>query len=154
MTWRTFLALSFLYVAAFALVWWAFDREYKNDDIPGWHYAIDTVTLRGRISDPSDKDLWSPTFLRVSEDIASLAIFIVLGFGVAFSIGTLDDLWNARLFHHAPPNERKQFPTFKQWVQQKHPESYHQFFPQDQGPRRSGLLRRTWLLIKRWLLGV
>jgi hypothetical protein len=161
MTWKTFLVLFGIYLALFGLMWWVFSTQFKHEgiadtpeDIPGWHYAVDTMTLRGRLADPADKFLKDPTFFKIWEDLSSLAIFILFGFGVAFSISTVDAVWAIRAFRYEPPEERRRLRTFEEWVKDKHPETYYSLYPHKEGPAKSGWLVRLWLLIKRWLLNV
>jgi hypothetical protein len=157
MTWKTFFSLSAIYFVLCGSMWYVFDAQYVEraipkgqDKIPGWHYAVDTMTLRGRIADPVDSCLKNPPFFKFWEDLSSLAVFILFGFGVAFSISTLEDLWLIKRFQSEPPDSHR-FQTFQQWVEQRHPESYERLFPR-KGKTSPPL--RLWLSIKRWLLNV
>lgn len=155
MTCKTFVVLFLLYLGVVGVpMSCVFSSQYKKCDIPGWHYAIDTITLRGRIPDPLDDDLKNATFFKLWEDLSSLAVFVFFGLGIGFSISTIDALWAVKLFERETPEERHRLPTFKEWMKEKHPETYYGLYPQEQGPAKSGGLRRMWLWFKRWLLGI
>ena len=175
MTLKTFFVLFVLYIVGIGgPMWWVFSSQYKpktdgvpdvakkddaaekkkKDDLPGWHYAVDTITLRGRIADPADDELENPIFFKFWEDLSSLAVFVLFGFGVAFSISTVDALWAVKQFRREPPEQRHRFRTFKEWMKEKHPETYHSLYPQEEGPAKSSGVYRAWLAVKRWLLNV
>jgi hypothetical protein len=48
------------------------------------HYAVDTMTLRGRLPEPPDSELVYPHIFKAAEDLASLSVFVLLGFGLGY----------------------------------------------------------------------
>jgi hypothetical protein len=93
----------------------------------GLHYAIDTMTLRGRIPDPTDQEIvwwfWRGMFL-VVEDVASLFVFVLLGFGIGW-LGKAVEESGAKGEYNAELRTNDELPTFTEWLRQRDPELFN-----------------------------
>ncbi len=71
-----------LSIVAFALVFHFCLRS--STMLHSLHYAVDTMTLRGRLPEPPDSELVHPYVFKAAEDVASISVFVLLGFGLGF----------------------------------------------------------------------
>lgn len=154
MTKRCFYVLLAAYGVVFcilALVVW-----FTTDECP-LHYAVDTMTLRGRIPDPPTK--W-PILFKLSEDIASLLVFIILGFGLSFYTECIEARFVKAEYRATVPvleetgvleTPKPKRPvgrqiSWKEWLREKHPEMYERYYePEPQKKTRLGSFRQ-WLM--------
>ena len=148
MTWRFFgvmlAAFAFLFVAFWIFV------EFQTAAVDGWHYSVDTITLRARISDPEDKDLSNPIVFKVVEDIVSVLVFVILGFGLAAFQGLLETNVSQKGFvleeslkpvEPAAERERPRLKTWQEWLKERDPKMYEDYY----GDRADKKLMR-WVL--------
>lgn len=128
----------------------------QTNAVDGFHFAVDTMTLRGRIADPADCQLAIPWLFKLTEDIVAVIVFIILGFGLGFYTKTIEtqvakgrfklERRPAELRIPAPPAARRpQLKTWQEWLRERDPELYEEYY--GAAGEESGRLKR-W---KRWL---
>jgi hypothetical protein len=128
MTFRCFIVLLIPYVIVTCIL--AGIVYLETDKVDGFHYAIDTMTLRGRIGDPDD--LEHPFFFKIAEDIAALLVFVIFGFGLSF----MGELIEARVVKKEFKVETRggQLKTWKEWLRERDPNMYDQFYGNEPVP--------------------
>lgn len=128
---------------AFSVVMLALVLHYsmKNSSVlHSLHYAVDTMTLRGRLPEPSDQELVHPTVFKTAEDLASLSVFVLLGFGFGFYVRAFEHIRLRSEFRWR--GGPRQWP---EWLRENHPEVHENFYGTE--PTAQSL----WKRFKRWL---
>lgn len=131
----------------------------QTDAVDGFHFAVDTMTLRGRIADPPDRHLAIPWLFKLTEDIVAVIVFVILGFGLGFYTKTIETQMAKGRFRTerrppepripAPPAARRpQVKTWPEWLQERDPELYEEFY--GTAGKETGWFKR-W---KRWLFNM
>jgi hypothetical protein len=104
------------------------------------HYAVDTMTLRGRLPEPPDEDLTHPRLFKAAEDLASLSVFVLLGFGLGFYVRAFEVVRLRSEFRG-----RDGAPPWQEWLRENHPEAHENYY----GTETAG--QGPWKRFRRWL---
>jgi hypothetical protein len=91
----------------------------------GLHYAIDTMTLRGRIPDPDATQIQSGLLRWIFflvEDAASLAVFVLLGFGISWLGNFLEE--QKALTDFNVESHKGELKDFDAWLKERDPKLY------------------------------
>lgn len=149
MSLRCFKLLIALYllstIGLAAVVYW------QTEKVDGLHFAIDTMTFRGRIPDPPDEDIRHPWVFRATEDIASLMVFVIFGFGISFHIKMIETIVARRQFVHDRTHQHlDHHKSWKEWLRERDPAIYEEYYGSEK--HATSWLRHRWLGAKRWLM--
>ncbi len=104
------------------------------------HYAVDTMTLRGRLPEPPDRDLVHPFIFKAAEDVASLSVFILLGFGLGFYLRAIESVRLRSEFRGSA--EARAWP---EWLQEHHAEAHQKYYG------TANTEDNLWKRFRRWL---
>jgi hypothetical protein len=104
------------------------------------HYAVDTMTLRGRLPEPPDGELLHPFLFKAAEDLASVSVFVLLGFGLGFYARAFETV-RLRTEFRGEGGAR----AWREWLRESHPATYEKYY----GTKE--LDRTPWKRFKRWL---
>lgn len=107
------------------------------------HYAVDTMTLRGRLPDPPDEELSHPVVFKVAEDVASVSVFVLLGFGLSVYVRAFEIIRLKSEFHGSGGGL-----PWQHWLRERNPETFDKYY--GTGPEE----RSYWKRFKRWLHSV